>query len=147
MAAWNQLAVPLRLVSTQDFHSADIRVLIVKALPVEDEGPPGLQRYRAGVTRLDAEAHRGIVRAQVGIAEMSPLGVPYSVEEQVATLVHELGHAMGLPHASHRMALMSAQPQVSTLTPADQALAVRVLRAPRCRDEVVAQRERIVPKP
>lgn len=146
LTAWNQLRLPLRLVPSADLQSADIRVIVVRALPAPSDAPQGLQRYRAGVTRLDTEGRR-IVRAQVGVAEVSPLGVPYSVEEQIATLIHELGHALGLPHAPHSMALMSALPRVNALTPADQALAVRVLRERRCADRVVAQRGGIDSKP
>ncbi len=146
VAAWNAMGLPLRLVPTRDFQGANIRIVIVRSLPAPTDASPGLQRYRAGVTRLDTEPSGHIVRAHVGLAEHSPLGVPYSVDEQLATLLHELGHAMGLPHASHPMALMAAQSQVTELTAVDQALATRVLRGAACDTPVVARRGETVPE-
>jgi hypothetical protein len=137
---WNALALPLRLRVVPDLASADIRVTILDVLPADHDAPEGLRRYRAGVTRLDQNADGQLRRAHIGVAERSPLGAPYSVDEQLATLVHELGHAMGLPHADERFALMSVQPMVTSLTPADARLATRVLRAPACEGPSVATR-------
>ena len=137
-AAWNALSLPLRLRVTADLASADIRVTVLDVLPTDSDAPEGLRRYRAGVTRLDVSGPGTLRRAHVGIAERSPLGTPYSVEEQMATLVHELGHALGLPHADQRLALMAAQPVVTSLTSADARLAVRTLARSDCPQTSVA---------
>lgn len=145
--AWNAVDIPLRLAPIADAQRADITVVVVRQLPALTDDAPSLRRYRAGVTRVDVAGQRVISKAHVGIAEESPLGVPYAVEDQVATLVHELGHALGLPHAAQPAALMAAQSHSMALTPADHALAARVLGAGACAHRQVAVDERIVPKP
>jgi predicted Zn-dependent protease len=49
--------------------------------------------------------------------------VRYRVPVQERTLLHELGHALGLPHATGPNSLMSERPSGSTLTGTDIALA------------------------
>ncbi len=122
-AAWNELDVPLRLATTARVDSADIRVVILASLPVDSTSSSDLARYRAGLTRLSVSTSSEIARAWVGIAQSSPRGTPYSVEDQVATLLHELGHAIGLPHSDAGLSMMAAMPVATSLTRMDARLA------------------------
>lgn len=139
VASWNAQVLPLRLRVTPSLGTADIRVSVLETLPPDTASTATLRAYRAGVTRLDVDPSGALRRAHVGIAERSPLGARYTVDEQVATLLHELGHAIGLPHAEEPLALMSSQPIVAALTPADARLAIAVLRGS-CQPALVARR-------
>jgi uncharacterized protein YejL (UPF0352 family) len=122
---WNLLGLPIRLAPTTNLASADIRVVVLRSLPVDSATPPSYARYRAGLTRLTLDEQGMIVRAHVAVAERAVDGSPYSSDDQVATLLHEIGHALGLPHSSSPMALMASRPVVTALTRTDVEMARR----------------------
>jgi hypothetical protein len=118
MDEWNSIRLPVRLVQAPSLRDSDIVVDVIEAIPAHD----GHDRDQAGLTSLTHEGST-ISRARVYVATSAPFGVRYSVGDQVANLIHELGHAIGLPHTTRLNALMSARRSANELTGADIALA------------------------
>lgn len=118
---WNALGLPVKLVPASSAGDANILVDVIPHFPPEAE----LQgdEYRAGLTHVTFDSNGRITRARVFIAQATPYGHRYPVVDQEATLLHELGHALGLPHVANPMAMMAARPSAFTLTPADVHLA------------------------
>ncbi|MGQ0648123.1 MAG: hypothetical protein ACT4P7_11165 [Gemmatimonadaceae bacterium] len=121
LGTWNQLRLPVRFAPAASYIAADVVVTVIPRLPLDTV--TAVSANRAGVTHLVYGAQGDIVRARVFIAESTPAGYPYSVPDQMATLLHELGHSIGLPHAVDPLALMSAQPVVEEPTPSDAVFA------------------------
>lgn len=118
--AWNALELPVRLVEASSARDAEIFVSIVDTLPGETASRGENQ---AGLTRLVHGPAGELVRANILVAVRARYGVSFSLPEQQATLLHELGHALGLPHAVGPRSLMSAERVGGTITGADIDLA------------------------
>lgn len=116
--AWNGAGARIRLVPAKSFSASDIVVLVVDRLPLE--GNEGAHNHRAGVTQLTFAEGGEIGRARTFVAERTPRGHPYAPIDQMATLMHELGHALGLPHDPGAMSLMAARPVVDKPTQRDR---------------------------
>lgn len=127
---WNTTGIPVRLARVESREAAQIRVMILERLPADTADPANT--YRAGLTQLSHDASGAIAGARVYVAEQTPRGVQYAVSDQVATLLHELGHALGLPHSQHPYAVMSARSVATSITPADVALARSVFAGRGC---------------
>lgn len=138
--SWNRVGLPLRLVLVDDLATAEVRVLILRRLPAESSGDLSASSYRAGLTRLTFDERRLIARAYVAVAEGSPQGVAYSVEDQMATLLHEIGHSLGLPHVDQPASLMAERHVVGAITPIDAQLARAVYQNRRCESRPIARR-------
>jgi hypothetical protein len=118
MEEWNSIRLPVRLVQAPSLRESEIVVQVIEAIPAHDGG----DRDQAGLTSLTHEGTT-ISRARVFVATTAPFGVRYSVGDQVANLIHELGHAIGLQHAVRLSALMAARRAARELTGADIDLA------------------------
>jgi hypothetical protein len=130
MSEWNALGLPLQLVLTTSRADAEIRVEVIDQFPL-DPTLPGSAMH-GGLTHLQYTRSGHLAAAEVYVAEMTPRGMPYSGEDWRAILLHELGHALGLPHARLAFALMAMSPVVSSVTPADAATARELYVRPRC---------------
>lgn len=123
LAAWGEAGLPMRLRLAAEGEAARIQVHVVRRLPADARG--AWSAYRAGVTQLVQDAAGGIHGAEVFVAEQAPSGRWYGPADQDATLLHELGHALGLPHAGSAFAIMAAVNTATALTPMDVRLARR----------------------
>jgi hypothetical protein len=122
LSEWNAVGLPVRLAAARAGERLeDVTVLIVPRLPTT--GDDAMSRYHAGVTHLTYLATGEITRALVLVAEETPGGKDYSIADQMSTLVHELGHALGLPHATNTVSVMSPRPIVNGVTRHDERLA------------------------
>jgi hypothetical protein len=129
IARWNTLRLPVRMELAESRGVADIEVSIVDSVPVQQQMREASQ---AGATRITTVPPGDIEKAHVLVAVAASYGVRYRLPAQEATLVHELGHALGLPHATGPRALMSARSSIATLTGTDIALARSHYHRPRC---------------
>jgi hypothetical protein len=88
---WNPASVGLRLSEGNDTAGAALLIRWADTLDAE----------RAGVTDVTWDKAGRIRRAQVYLATRSPSsGRPFTVEARRAIVLHEIGHALGLPHSS-----------------------------------------------
>jgi hypothetical protein len=130
LAFWNRLPLPVRFIRAASPRTADVRVHVIESFPAERRLVA--DEYRAGLTTLTFDKEGGITAARVFIARATPYGVRYSVADQEATLLHEVGHVLGLPHLGSPFALMSSRPRVSSITAADVQFARSVYRGGGC---------------
>jgi predicted Zn-dependent protease len=115
---WNSIRLPIRFVRVNQERDAAVRVQFVRTLPAATgrESP-------SGVARLTFDRERILSSVDVMLASETPNGIHYAPTDLYVSAIHELGHALGVPHASESHLAMAAFSRAIGFTPGDAQLA------------------------
>lgn len=117
---WVQAGVPLKFTFVVDSASADIQVHFVNSFPT------GI----SGRTVWSRDSSYWLVAGDIQLALSHPGGGVLTPPQMRAIALHEVGHLIGLDHATDSDQIMSARVRVRDLTEADRATARLVYSVP-----------------
>ena len=111
---WSLTGFPLRFAFVYDSVDADVWIRWRDRFPDADG-------MRIGVTERTQSSDFLIVRATISIALHDSAGRAFSAPFVAGIVRHEVGHALGLNHASDSTSVMFAEAATSTLSASDHA--------------------------
>jgi hypothetical protein len=113
---WSQTGIPVRFTFTADSALADIHVHF------HDHFANGI----SGKTVWSRDANFWLVASEIQLAIQHPAGGMVTPPQMRAIALHEVGHLLGLDHASDAENIMAARVRVRELSEADKST-VRLL--------------------
>ena len=113
---WSTTGIPVHFTYIADSASADVHVRFIERFATGISGKTLWSRVRAW----------WLISSDIQLAVAHPGGGAVSPPQMRAIALHEVGHLLGLDHASHPDHIMSARIRVRELTDADRAT-VRLL--------------------
>lgn len=111
---WSEAGFPLRFAFIYDSTSADITIHWIDRFPAA-EG------QRIGLTERTQTSDFLIAGARLTIANHDSAGRQLSARTVAGIVRHEVGHALGLNHASDPTSVMYGQSATATISPSDRA--------------------------
>lgn len=108
---WSAAGFPIRFLHVLDSAAADMHIRFTSRLP-------GMQ---IGLTNRFRDQHGWIVAADIVLATSDSGGTPLPANLVAGIARHEVGHALGLGHASDRATLMFPESRTTSITAVDRA--------------------------
>ena len=113
-AEWSEAGFPIRFTFIYDSASADIKIRWKEKFP-PSEG------QRIGVTERIQTSSFWIASANVDVANHDSTGRQLNNRIVAGILRHEIGHALGLNHASDQTSVMYRESATTTISASDRA--------------------------
>lgn len=114
LAAWQDIVPGIRFEAVGDETAADIAIRWIERFGIERTGQTDLQYLPTGI----------IQRAEIQLALRTLDDQPLRDEGLLAVAVHEVGHALGLPHSGSAEDVMYPDTRTARVSPRDRATAV-----------------------
>jgi hypothetical protein len=120
MKMWENPELELTFEPVTDTLEADIVVRWIARFPID----------RTGQTDLTWDQYGRVQRAIITLAIADGRGTTLPGSALLSVAIHEVGHALGLPHSGNPADVMFPEPRIATLSPRDRRTAMMLYHLP-----------------
>ena len=130
LGEWRLVNLGFTLTEVADTNVADIVVHWIERFDIETAPVAGDGAGRTGLTEVQSNSQGEVGHATVTLAMTDPRGRRLAPLEVRAVAMHELGHALGLPHSADPRDIMYPTVRRATLSDRDRATATLLYALP-----------------